>query len=100
MCLTVLRMSDATWLDEIVELSPKVLRDVNVPGKITKPASRIQVKKDERILCRRGIVSRSRSMSMYRVWTLFWRFGAEGRAYEELEAPLVVPAGRAWWKGL
>lgn len=38
--------------------------EVNVPGKTKKPASRIQVKKETRMLCNRGIVSRESSMSM------------------------------------
>ena len=41
-----------------------VLSEVNVPGKITKPAKRIQVKNEARMLWRRGMVSRARSMSM------------------------------------
>jgi hypothetical protein len=93
-------MSDAMWLDWMVELSPSVLRDVNVPGKITKPASRIHVKKEARMLCRRGMVSRPRSMFMYRVCTLSWRFGAEGRLGEEAEALLVVPEACPWRKGM
>lgn len=39
-------------------------KEVNVPGKIIKPASRIQVKNEEARLCRRGIVSTARS-----IWT-------------------------------
>lgn len=49
----------------------EVDREVNVPGKITKPASRTQVKNEARMLWSRGIVSRARSISMYRVCTLF-----------------------------
>ena len=54
-------------------------RDVNVPGKIINPASKIHVKNEERIVCSLGIVSSAWSMSIYRVCTLFWRFGAPGR---------------------
>lgn len=39
-------------------------RDVNVPGKMMKPARRSHVKKDARMLWMRGIVSSARSMVM------------------------------------
>jgi len=38
--------------------------EVKVPGKTRKPASRIQVKKETRMLCSRGMVSSESSMSM------------------------------------
>jgi hypothetical protein len=45
-------------------------KPVNVPGKIVKPARMIHPKKEARMLWRRGIVSRDRSMFMWRVWKL------------------------------
>lgn len=40
---------------------------MNVPGNNTNPANKIHVKKDESMLSSRGMVSRARSMFMYRV---------------------------------
>jgi len=60
-CLILCRISEAVC--EAFSLSD-VLSEVNVPGKITKPAKRIQVKNEARMLWRRGMVSRARSMSM------------------------------------
>ena len=54
--------------------------EVNVPGKITKPASRIQVKNAAKMLCNRGIVSSARSMSIYRVCAVFCLLGGPGLA--------------------
>ena len=60
-CLILFNTSAAVWLPFILS---DVDKEVNVPGKITKPANRIQVKNEARMLCSRGIVSRASSMSM------------------------------------
>jgi len=64
MCFTVCRISVAVWEAETSELVSRDWMEVKVPGKITKPARRIQVKNDASMLCRRGIVSSARSMFM------------------------------------
>src|ERR1700693_1201869 len=53
-CLILFNTSAAVWLPFILS---DVDKEVNVPGKITKPANRIQVKNEARMLCSRGIVS-------------------------------------------
>lgn len=60
-CLMLCRISEAVC--EAFNLSD-VLSEVKVPGKMMKPASRIQVKNEARMVCRRGIVSRARSISI------------------------------------
>lgn len=79
-CLNEWRIAVAVVELEMVGSEERfVWREVNVPGKIMKPASRIQVKNEARMLCRRGMVSRDKSMFMYRVWTEFWRSIRAGR---------------------
>jgi hypothetical protein len=53
------------------------------------------VKNEANMLWRRGMVSRARSISMYRVCTLFWRFSAPGRG----GCVEVVEEGCVWWQG-
>jgi hypothetical protein len=54
------------------------------------------VKKEASMLWRRGMVSSARSISMYRVCTLFWRFSAPGRGGC---VEVVEEEGWLWWKG-
>ena len=62
-----------------------------MPGKTTYPASRSQVKNEERKLSSRGIVSMCRSMSMYCVWTVGRRTRPGcGSSDLEFELPLRV----------
>lgn len=63
-CFTECKIVVAASEEEMVGLLERDCREVNVPGKIMKPASRIQVKNEARMLCSRGMVSRERSMDM------------------------------------